>query len=259
MSMVCGVIEKPLGANQPGDVIHCDADMLAALINAGVAREATEDDLYSEEPEEEKDEVKPVDNLEPEHEPEAHSAQVARQLANHAEQTVKKAVDKVAEKLLSDSRKDFHVPTNRIAGSDFLKTGGFKNLSDCALTWFMSAKGDWEAGKKFAKYGKAVDVHTKATGMSISGGSGHQGGDLVPQEWAENLWMLSFKDVPDLMGMMTRYEMRNQVENIPSWLQTSATSAITATVIGEASDITATVGATQNVQLSLQKFAALVF
>src|SRR5258707_11298704 len=42
------------------------------------------------------------------------------------------------------------------------------------------------------------------------------------------------------------------VENIPAWVQASATSGVTAPVIAEASSITATVGTTATVQLSLR-------
>jgi HK97 family phage major capsid protein len=127
---------------------------------------------------------------------------------------------------------------------------------DASLAFIQKARGDFGAIRKFSHYEKAL--RTKATGMSIAGGSGHQGGDLVPQQWAEDLWRLSFANVPDLLGMMTKYEMRNQVENIPSWVQSSATSAIQGNVIAEANAITATVGATATVQLDLVKGAVLV-
>ena len=238
------VLEKPLGEQPEGTVIQVEEDVAAALVSAGVAREATSEDMGGSEDEEVTEDA-----------PSMLEDQVKR-LAANAEATVTKAVEKVAEKLASVKRPATFAGGRHVAGSDLTRTGGFKNLGDACMSWLQKKGGDLNASRKFSQYEKALS--TKATGMSIGGGSGHQGGDLVPQEWAEELWRLSFKNVPDLLGMMTKYEMRNQVENIPSWVQSSANSAITAAVTSEATAITATVGATATVQLSLVKGAALV-
>lgn len=242
------VLEKPVGSNAEGSVIQCDEELAANLISAGVAREATEEDVSGAEgPDEETESEDNPDEM----------TDAVRRLAASAEDTVTKAVAGVAEKLAKASVKAPQVPANRhVGGSDYTRTGGFKNLGDATQTWMAAKNGDFGAAKKFSKYTEAL--RTKATGMSITGGSGHQGGDLVPQEWADQLWKLSFANVPDLLGMMTKYEMRNQIENIPAWVQSSAATGVTASVIAEASDITATVGVTANVQLSLKKGAALV-
>lgn len=245
------VLEKPVGANAEGSVIQCNEELSASLIAAGVAREATDEDVaVTEDDLDETDDDKDEEEETPD-----EMTDAVRRLAANVEDTVQKAADKVAAKLVKSSVKK--PDTGRyIAGSDYARTGGFKSMGDCANTWLRARKGDFEASRKISKYGQ--HIQTKATGMSIGGGSGHQGGDLVPQEWADNLWKLAFDNVPDLLGMCTRYEMRNQIENIPAWVQASAATGITASVIAEASAITATVGATANVQLSLKKGAALV-
>jgi HK97 family phage major capsid protein len=252
MAILSVVLEKPLGEQAEGTVIQCDEAVAAALVSAGVAREATEEDVVGGEDE----------GAEPEAETdEAETEQEAvRQLAANAKQTMTKAVEHVAEKLARASvKRPLGVPGNRhVTGSDLHLTGGFKNVGEAAMAYIAKSKGDYDAARKYSHYTKALDARFKATGMSVAGGSGHQGGDLVPQQWADELWRLSFQHVPDLLGMMTKYEMRNQVENIPAWVQASASSGITASVIGEATDITATVGTTATVQLSLVKGAALV-
>ena len=246
---MCGILEKPLGSNKEGDKIECEADLLKALCDAGIAREATMDDIGQGGDEgdgEDEKEDAPLDNMEPA----GKSAPVQTQAIDN-DALVNKAVELLSQKFMAAK----FTPTggHRVAGSDFKQTGGFKSIGDAAETYIRANKGDWSAARRYAKWG---DYARKATGMSIGGS--HQGSDLVPQEWATELWKLTFNNVPDLLGMMTKYPMRNQVENIPSWVQASATSAITASVTGEASSITATVGATQTVQLQLQKYAVLV-
>jgi HK97 family phage major capsid protein len=242
------VLEKPVGSNAEGSVIQCDEELAQNLIQAGVAREATEEDVSGAEG--------PDEETEAEDNPDEMTDAV-RRLAASAEDTVTKAVAGVAEKLAKASVKAPELPGNRhVGGSDFALTGGFKNFGECTLAKYNAQfKGDWQAAKKFTKY---AEMRTKATGMSIGGGSGHQGGDLVPQQWADDLWKLSFKNVPDLLSMMQRYEMRNQIENVPSWVQSAGAAGIQANVIAEASSITATVGVTANVQLELVKAAVLV-
>jgi HK97 family phage major capsid protein len=240
------VLEKPVGSNAEGSVIQCDEELAQNLIQAGVAREATDEDITGGD-EEETDEADTPEEM----------TDAVRRLAANAEDTVTKAVAGVAEKLAKASVKAPTVPANRhVAGSDYTLTGGFKSIGDAAANYILSRKGDWQAAKRFSKYADAV--RTKATGMSIGGGSGHQGGDLVPQQWADELWRLTFKNVPDLLSMMKRYEMQHQIENVPSWVDSSSASGIQANVIAEANAITATVGVTANVQLSLVKGAVLV-
>ncbi len=245
------VMESDFGNNKEGEVVALDQEKADALVAAGVVREATAEDMGGEP---DGDEVPPEEGKdEDETEPEMASAS-----ARSVEDVVTKAVAKTVAKLAKKTAptRPLQVPTNRhVKGSDEVRTGGFKNLGDAVMTMVARSKGDYTAARKIARH---QDLVTKATGMSIGGSSGHQGGDLVPQEWASDLWRLSFEFEPDLLSMCRRYEMHNQVENIPAWSQTSPSSGVTAAVIGEASSITATVGTTTNVQLSLVKGAALV-
>ncbi len=246
MAIHCVVLEKPLGEQPEGTVIQVDEEVATALVGAGIAREATEEDMAGaddEAPEEiTEGEEAPLDNM-------PEMASVARNI----EATVTKATERAVEKLATAAKRPSLNANKYVAGSDHARTGGYKNLGEACLGMIAKNQGNSEAAKK---YGKFLSAHTKATGMSISGS--HVGSDLVPQEWASELWRLSFKDVPDLLSMCQKYEMRNQIENIPSWVQASANSAITASVTNEASAITATVGTTATVQLQLVKGAALV-
>jgi HK97 family phage major capsid protein len=244
------VLETALGEAAEGTVIQVDESVAAALISSGVAREATAEDLGGA--------VEEVTEEAPEEGDEGVQEEVAR-IARDANATVTKATEKAVEKLTSVRRPGVaaaKVPVNRhVGGSDEHLTGGFKSIGDATHAWLRKSQGDFTAAKKFDKYNQLMRTKTN---MSIGGSSGHVGGDLVPEQWAKDLWKLSFDKVPDLLGMCHQYPMDNQVLNIPAWQQTSPTAAITSAVIAEGSEITATNGVTATTQLSLVKFAALV-
>lgn len=244
MAIVSVVLEKPLGEQAEGTMIQVEEEVATALVSAGVAREATEEDVTGGD--DAGDDAHDEESL-----PEMAS------VARNVEEVVTKATEKAVQKLASAvQRPHLNGQFNaHVAGSDYARTGGYKSLGDAILGMVATRQGDVDAGRKYRKF---LDAHYKAPGMSIGGGGGAQGGSLVPQEWASELWRLSFKDVPDLMGMCQRYEMRNQVENIPAWVQASGTTGVTAGVVAEAGAITATIGTTSNVQLSLVKGAVLV-
>lgn len=254
--IVSCVLEKPLGDNAEGTVIQLDSDVAESLISAGLAREATEEDVSGAAA---PDEAAEADDDQGEDTPALVENEV-RRLAADAEKTVTKAVEQVAEKLARKAA-PLTIPVGRhAAGSDHNVTGGFKSLGDFAMTVQAREHGDYAALKRLNKSKSAVldGYRSKATGMSISGGSGHQGGDLVPQQWATDLWKLSFDKVPDLLGMCSAYPMQNQIMNIPAWTQASAATGLVAGVASEAGTMTATVGTTDNVQLSLNKFYVFV-
>lgn len=249
MAIVSLVLESALGANEAGSVIQCESEVAESLCSAGLAREATADDVNQPEPD--GDEPKSEDTDTPE-----IAQDSLDRVARHAHDTVVKATEKAVEKLATSvKRPAIGRPANvHVSGSDELLTGGFKNLGEATQAFLAKSRGDYEAARKFSRYSELV----RKSNMSISGSSGHVGGDLVPQQWAQNLWKLAFDKVPDLLGMMTRYPMENQVMNIPSWVQTSATSGVTASVVSEGGSITDSTGVTATVQLSLVKGAALV-
>lgn len=249
--IVSVVLEKPLGEQVEGSVIQVDEEVAQALISAGVAREATADDMGG------------ADEVEGEVTESDDGACMVqdqvRRLAADATQTVEKAVEQAVEKLTSTVKrpnlKAHTVPQNRhVTGSDEARTGGFKSLGDAFFCWSRKAKGDYDMARKWSRW---EGISTKAN-MSITGGSGHQGGDLVPIEWAQQLWKLSFDKVPDLIGMCSQYPMQNQTLNIPLWVQSAADAGLQANVISEGSSITESVGVTATAQLALKKFTVLV-
>jgi HK97 family phage major capsid protein len=80
----------------------------------------------------------------------------------------------------------------------------------------------------------------------------------VPQQWADEIYALTFSGGPDLLGMMTKYNMTNRVEHVPVWNITAGNTGVTAGWVSEGSVITDTTGLTNEVQLTLQKLAAMV-
>lgn len=237
------VLEQDLDKLKAGTVIQLSEELASNLIASGVAREATEEDLAGNEEEEVVDEM-PVDVQE-------EVAVATRSIDNATTKAVKEEIAKQVAKTVQRPSLKAKQPLNRhISGSDELRTGGFKSMGDAVQNYILSRKGDWTAAKKFNRYS---DLRTKVTAASIGGGSGHQGGDLVPQEWSEQLWRLSFDAVPDLLGKCTKYEMRNQVENIPIWVQASAATSLVAEVTAENTQLTPTVPVTATQQLSLVK------
>ena len=263
MAIHCVVAEQGLGDKVPaGSVLQLNEEAAQALIQAGLAREATEDDLKPTEQTEDED-TEMTDEEDPQDKPDEDKPDV---VANAAPEVVTKeeeqAAERIVKKAIQKSNK-LHIPTDRhVRGSDFGRTGGFKNMGEAAMCWLRKATGDPSSAKKFMKWGDFADAKVKATGMSFSD-SGHVGSDLIPQEWSDELWRLTFKNVPDLLSMCKKYEMKTNVENIPAWVQSSATSGITASVVAEtttasANAIPATVAQTATVQLDLVMGAALV-
>ena len=250
MSIHSIVLEQNFGANKAGEVIPVDEELAKALIDSGIAREATAEDIGDDDEEEAPEEV-----TEEEDSPDMVQEQ-AETFRRNAEAEARKVAAQEVRKAVKQSigaRPNLaaKVPVNRhVAGSDEARTGGFKSLGDAVQSYMLSRKGDYAAQKKFARWGA---LSTKVTANTISGGSGHEGGDLVPQQWAEDLWRLSFANVPDLLGSCLKYEMRNQTENIPIWTQTSHSSGIVASVVAENTQGTVTKFTTATQQLTLNK------
>ncbi len=256
--IVSCVLEKPLGDNAEGTVIQLEDSVAQSLISAGIAREATEEDVAGAGAE---DEDQGEDDQEDDGDAPALVEDQVRRLTADAEKTVTKAVEAVAEKLAARGKRPGINATNlHVKGSDYGETGGFANLGEFAKTVMERDKGDYPALTRLNRSKSAVleTMRSKATGMSIGGGSGHQGGDLVPQQWAQSIWRLSFENVPSLLDMCNQYPMENQIMNIPAWVQSSASAGLVAGVAAEAGTLTATVGVTANVQLSLNKFYVFV-
>lgn len=267
---VCAIVmERDLGANKEGDVIHCDEEAANSLCAGKFARLATEDEVNDSKAEE----VKPEDNIEPEDKDEGNAEPSPKPVEDSyraVEDILIKATEKGVEKITANSwnrptvkqvkepNKSWTPKGSYVAGSDYVRTGGFKSMGEYALCAIARSKGDFTQQRKFGKWQEA---RTKATGMSIAGS--HVGSDLVPQEWSEELFRLAFQFVPNLLEMCTRFEMRNQIENIPSWVQASATSGITAAITQETTTsqtgtIAASVQPTATVQLNLTKEGVLV-
>lgn len=259
-------MDRDFGQNSAGDVVHCDEELAQHLADSGMAHLADESEVNGGD---DKEEDQPEDNMEPEAGKDDKPAPKPVEESFRAAQDILiKGVEKAVTNLTNTVKRPAVKATKahrtgaenvHVAGSDHARTGGFKSMGDFASSAFARSKGDWNAAKKFSKWQDVIS--TKATGMSIAGS--HVGSDLVPQEWAEELFRLAFKDVPDLLSMCQRYKMHNQIENIPTFVQSSATSGITAAVTAEtttasAGTIAASVQPTATVQLSLTKEGVLV-
>lgn len=248
------VLEQGFGANKEGDVIQCDEALAASLVESGIAREATEEDLVSDDVAEEVvEEAAEGEDEEVAEEVASFRRNAEAEATKKADAEVKKAVAaSVAKRPNLSIRVKDHTPD---------PTGGFNSLGSFVQCAQAKQRGDYSASRKLDVHNKSMQnlMRTKTSGpMSISGGSGHLGGDLVPQEWAKQLWKLSFDHVPDLHGMCTNFPMQNQVLNIPSWVQSAASAGIIAQVTAEANQIVDTAGVTATVQLSLVKYTAAV-
>lgn len=244
------VLEKPLGDQPEGTVIQVEESVAEALCSAGVAREATEEDVVGGD-----DEGAETD--EAEDTPEAVQDQVQR-IGRHVEEVTVKAAEKVAEKLVAQSAKRPRVVSNvHVAGSDEGETGGFRSMGEWTKAAMSAHNGDFSSMQRMNR-SKAAVLRTMQTKGQMTVGTPADGGYLVPQQWAKTLWKLSFDKVPDLLGMCSQYPMETNLLNIPAWVQASGTTGITSAVTAEAAAITDTKGVVANVQLSLVKFAALV-
>lgn len=240
------VLEAAFGNNAEGDVVQCNEELAQSLITAGIAREASDEDLKPGEEEEEGAEEGA----------EMVQDQVER-VARSVESTLTKATEKAVEKLAGGSVK--RPSFVHVAGSDEAVTGGFKNLGEFCQLSIAKKAGNYDAVRRMSRYEKVVHKGwSTKTPMSVSGSSGHVGGDLVPSYWAKEMWSLAFDRVPDLHGMCTQYPMESNVLNIPSWVKTAYNAGVLANVIAEANTITETQGVTATAQLSLVKFAVFV-
>lgn len=242
-SIVSLVLEKPIGDTPEGSVIQVEDSVAESLTASGLCREATSEDIISgnDEVDDDKDE-------------EDGDTGAPEQMALNFNDAVLKATEAAVEKLNKQFARPIPPPQRHIAGSDERLTGGFKSLGDAVQNYIRKSQGDHVAARKFQRWGTLVEKGY----MSISGSSGHAGGDLVPQQWASELFKLAFDSVPNLSALCSRQEMQYQTMNLPAWNQTSASAGVQANVIAEGSTITATQGVTANVQLTLQKGAILI-
>lgn len=249
--MTC-VLAKPMKvgdvAHTEGEIVHLDEDTAKNLISAGMVREATDDDLMGDDEEEEGDDAEEVRDEEP-------VTNAVRRLAANNEATLVKATEKVAEKLVKASRVQPNMGRH-VAGSDEERTGGFKSVGDFVLNRMSAKENDRQAVKRVERFKTLVATKFSPPAAGISGSPNNS--DLVPIQWAEDLWKLSFEDVPDLLGMMRKYDMKYQKQEIPSYVQPSAADSLSADVTDEGDAITPTVPVSGNAELFLKKGTALV-
>ena len=237
MAVISLVLESDLGPAKAGTIISCESERGDKLVEAGLCRLATEEEVNGAGDAEEGAEGDVADMGDEDGVKSQHDIVV-------------KATHEAVEKLTKGVVRPLFGHSRHVAGSDELRTGGFKNIGDAVQCFIAKSRGDATAAKRFGKW--------QAKAMSISGSSGHAGGDLVPQEWSESLFKLSFQSVVNLHGMCSQYPMQHQVLNLPTWVQSSAAAGVVANVIGEGAAITETAGVTATVQLSLVKGAILV-
>ncbi len=253
MSIVSVVLEKPLGSQKEGAVLQLESEVAEALCGSGICREATSEDMDQDNEEEVVEEGEDEEDDTPEMVQDSVS-RISRSIESKLTQATEKAAEKLY-KSATPTRPNFAQARDKSSEGK----GTFKSLGEFVQVATKKAQGDSSAIRAMSACKKSVmaDIISKGD-MSISGGSGHQGGDLVPTEFAKTLWKLSFESVPDLHGMCSQYPMQNQTLKLPLWVQSSATAGITSTVVGEGSIINDTVGVTATAQLDLVKFATLV-
>ncbi|MFO0851673.1 MAG: phage major capsid protein [Gemmataceae bacterium] len=236
------VLDKPLGDTAEGTVIQVEQEVADTLISAGIAHEATAEDLGA-------------------HEESAEETPDAVTLQRSLESKVEKAATEAVEKAVEIAKKEVNRPSVKAAGaggSRFESTdpkglkGGFDRFGDFLVCEIAKQNGDLSAMQKMQRYERARTKGQMTVGSSTAGGS------LVPQEWANELYRLSFEKTPNLLEMMTKVPMQHQTINLPSIVQPSATTGVVAAVVTEANTITDTTAVTGNVQLSLKKFSVLV-
>jgi HK97 family phage major capsid protein len=249
MAVIAVVLDKPLDQLSEGTVLHLEEADGQALISAGLAHEATADEVNGEESPE--DEGAQADEG-------GHTDDVLN-LGKSAKVAVEKGIEQATEKalnIIAKSNKSLDLPSVKVDKSWSVQTnerkGGFptfKAFLDCAVA---AKHGDFGAAKKMDDY------HRLRTKTAMSVGTSTAGGSLVPQQWADEIWALTFSGGPDFLSMMTKYEMQNQVINVPEINITAGNTGITASVTNENTAITDTTALTNSVQLSLIKMGVLV-
>src|SRR4051812_25421291 len=119
------VLETPLGELAEGTVLQVEEEVATSLISAGVAREATAEDVSGGGGEEEA----PAEEVtEGEGAPEMCAAPVPAAVQRAATSVATKAAEKAVEKHAARiKRPTLHAPQGRhVVGSDEARTGGFK-------------------------------------------------------------------------------------------------------------------------------------
>ncbi|HEX3151230.1 MAG TPA: phage major capsid protein [Gemmataceae bacterium] len=250
MAVIAVVLDKPLGELEEGSVLHVEDEAGQALISAGLAHEASEDEVNGGEGDEpEADEAGDEGDESP-------SADEVLNLGKRAEAAVEKATTSAVEKIVK-ANKSYSLPSVKVNKSAWTveqneRKGGFptfKSFLDCAIAAKFN---DLSASKKMDDY---MRLRTKGA-MNV--GTSTAGGSLIPQQWADEIYALSFSGGPAFLEMMSKYEMQNQVINVPEFNITAGNTGITASVTNENTAITDTTALTNTVQLSLVKLGVLV-
>lgn len=239
MAIVSIVLDKPLGANDAGSVIQVDEDTAAQLISSGLAHEATEDEVSGggDEPDE------PVDA-------EPQMNELKRHLADVTEKATQSVLDKL--RYVGDERPRMKA-TARFESTDPKgRKGGFDRFGDFIVCEMQRERGDPSAVQKMARYTQLRSKGQMSVGVAAAGGT------LVPQEWANEIFRLTWDGLPNFLEMCTRIPMQNQSVHLPAIVQASATSGVVANVVAEAAAAPDTQAVTAEVLLTLKKFVVLV-
>jgi HK97 family phage major capsid protein len=240
MAVISLVLDKPLGENNEGDVIQVEQEVGDTLIQAGLAHEASHDEVNGS------DDASEGDASEA-----APSADDNFGKSADYEKQVEKAAEKAVEKITKEaSYKRPSVKVNKSWTVDsYEKTGGFKSFGSFVQCAIASYNNDPSAQRKMGEYSRKGQMST-----TVNTGGGY----LVPQQWANEIWQLTFSGGPDFLSMMNKYEMNTKTIHIPEFNITSGASGVTASWTNETSAITDTVPLTNEIQLTLSKLAVLV-
>lgn len=220
------------GANKAGDVVNLDSDMAAALVEAGILKEASEEEVNGK-PEEEVDDEAPV-------------AAAVRALSSKIESAVAKATEAVVAKAGKATAR----PTIPAEVAKPIH----KSFGHWAWDVMRSECGDREARKRLeAVRQKAPAGHSEGTAAD--------GGELVPVEYGKYV-LDKMRSPKSLFSMCTNFPATTNTLKIPAVNESSRADGsrwggVRAYVVGEGNSLTGSKAAFTNIELTLYKIAVL--
>lgn len=164
--MACVKLNAAFGDYEAGEKVEVDDATAEKLVAAGLAEAAEADEgADDDQADEEKAE---------EHEAEKAVATITGR--------IEKAVEK---KLKSLSKPKGETTRLTVPAKPVDKLAGFRKMGDWLRCMWYERKGDYNAARRMAEFRL---VQKAPTGQSESGNSEHDGGDTVPEIWANELW-----------------------------------------------------------------------
>ena len=241
-ALVAYVVDQPLGANQPGDVIQLDAEKAAALVEAGYIHEATEDEVNGGE--EEMAEEAP-----------AYVENAARNLETKVTAAVEATAAKVAEKLKAAAPAP-SIP--KITVRDQVDpTWGFKSIGEFAYCLRKKEVGDFDGQQRWNK----MNTMLKTKGYMGTGGgptvTSTDGGNIIPPAYAASLFD-KLKSVTKLTEFCFDEPFTGNTLEVPVVNESGPANGVTAYWTSEGSSITDSKPTLSTVEIKLNPLTVLV-